>query len=123
MEKQEVIKAYFQKLEKRSRDGILELFTPSAVIYSPMYEQQPNNTSDFFKELFSTFSTIRAELKSVFVNAKNSHSLAAHYTIISMMQSQTLIQFEGVNIFELNKETNKIAHLTIIYATVPTFSE
>jgi hypothetical protein len=51
LSKRDIIKAYFQGLEKASYQDIVKLFAPNAIVYSHLYGKI--EATRFYKELFS----------------------------------------------------------------------
>jgi hypothetical protein len=47
----EVVKAYLKALEGRNLEAVLALFSPDAIVHSPMYGKVP--ARDFYKEFFA----------------------------------------------------------------------
>ena len=115
MNKQSVVKAYFQELEKGSYQDVIKLFSPDAKVHSPLYGQI--EAARFYKELFSDTQSSKIALKNIFINPENDHTAAAHFVYSWTLKDGTLVHFECVDVFEFVPQNEKIQFLTIIYDT------
>lgn len=118
MSKQDIIKTYFQGLEKSSYQEIVKLFTPNAVVYSPLYGKI--EATRFYKELFSDTQTSKIALKNIFVSVDKPDTAAAHFIYSWTMKDGTKVQFECIDVFDFVPQSNTILSLTIIYDTYHT---
>lgn len=119
MDKQGVIKAYFHGLEKVSYEDIIKLFSPNAVVHSPLYGKV--EAACFYKELFADTQNSKIVLKNIFVSPDQPNTAAAHFIYSWTMKDGTFVQFECVDLFEF--ALDMIASLTIIYDTYHTRKE
>lgn len=116
--RQEVIKSYFHALETGNYNEILQLFTPEAVVHSPLYGTI--TAIKFYKELFSDTQCSTITLKNIFMNTEDDDRAAAHFMYSWTLQDGTLMHFECVDIFEFAPQSDTIQRLTIIYDTYHT---
>lgn len=118
MDKQDVIKAYFHGLEKGSYEDVIKLFSPNAVVHSPLYGKVA--ATRFYKELFSDTQTSKIVLKNIFISTEKPNTAAAHFIYSWTMKEGTQVQFECIDVFEFSLQNNAIVSLTIIYDTFHT---
>ncbi len=118
MNKQDVIKAYFHGLEKASYQDVIKLFSPNAVVYSPLYGKM--EAVRFYKDLFSDTQNSKILLKDIFVSADKPNTAAAHFIYSWTLKDGTQVQFECVDVFDFALQNDTILSLTIIYDTYHT---
>jgi hypothetical protein len=106
MNKQNVVKAYFQGLEKGSYQNIIKLFSSDAKVHSPLYGQI--DAARFYKELFSDTQSSKITLKNTFVNPEDDNTAAAHFVYSWTLKDGTLVHFECVDVFEFAPQSDKI---------------
>ena len=116
MSKQNVVKAYFQGLEKGSYPDVIKLFSPNAIVHSPLYDQEVE-ASRFYKELFSVTRSSKITLKNIFISPDNPNTAAGHFVYSWTLKDGTPLRFECVDVFDFVPESDKIKLLTIIYDT------
>lgn len=115
MSKQNVVKAYFNGLEKGSYEDIIALFAAKALVHSPLYGQI--EAVRFYKELFADTQNSKITLMNTFVSTDNPDTAAAHFNYAWAMKDGTAVQFECIDVFNFVPNTDKIIALTIIYDT------
>lgn len=118
MSKKNIVKAYFQGLEKGSYDDVIKLFASDARVNSPLYGQI--DAAHFYKDLFSDTQNSKITLKNTFINPENDNIAAAHFVYSWTLKDGTLVNFECVDVFEFVPQGDKIRFLTIIYDTFHT---
>jgi len=118
LNKQDVIKSYFHGLEKASFQDIIKLFSPNAIVYSPLYGKI--EAIRFYKELFSDTQSSKIVLKDIFLSADKPDTAAAHFVYSWTMKDGTQVQFECIDVFAFAPQSDKILSLTIIYDTYHT---
>lgn len=118
MDKQDVIKAYFRGLEKASYEDIIKLFSPDAVVHSPLYGKV--EAVRFYKELFEDTQNSKIVLKNIFISPDQPNTAAAHFIYSWTMKDGTQVQFECVDVFYFALQNDTILSLTIIYDTYRT---
>ncbi|MDO9534901.1 MAG: nuclear transport factor 2 family protein [Bacillota bacterium] len=117
MEKEQGIKKYFAALQKGSYDEIMQLFTPDAIINSPLYGTV--TASVFYDGLFKDTSKSTITLLNIFNGTDNSFNSAGHFRYDWVMRDGTPVSFECVDIFYFS-EDGLIKELSIIYDTFNT---
>jgi len=115
LSKRDIIKAYFEGLEKASYQDIVKLFAPNAIIYSPLYGKI--EATCFYKELFSDTQNSKIALKNIFVSTDKPDTAAAHFVYSWTMKDGTQVQFECIDVFDFVPQSDEILSLTIIYDT------
>lgn len=115
---QDVVRAYLQSLENKSYTDVLNLFSPDAIVSSPLYGKV--EASRFYKDLFEDTESSKITIKNIFLGTDNTHTAAVHFIYAWVMQDGALNQFDCVDVFEFDPESSKIVSLTIIYDTYNT---
>lgn len=121
MNKQDIVRAYFHGLEKASYQDVIKLFSPNAVVNSPLYGKI--EAVRFYKDLFSDTQNSTIVIKNIFVSADKLNTAAAHFIYSWTMKDGTKVQFECVDIFDFELQNDTILSLTIIYDTYHTRKE
>jgi len=119
--KQAIVTAYFDGLEKGSYSDVIELFSPNAIVHSPLYGQI--EATRFYQELFADTKSSQITLKNVFVSLENPHTAAAQFVYSWTLKDGTPVCFECVDVFDFVPESAQIKKLTIIYDTHHTREE
>jgi len=101
-------------LEIGSADEIIKLFSPDAVVHSPLYGDV--KAKKFYQELFKDTSKSKITLMNIFVSQNNPQIAAGHFRYVWILKDGTSTSFECVDIFRFD-ENGKIKELTIIYDT------
>jgi hypothetical protein len=115
MDKASILKAYFRGLEKSSYQDVIKLFSPKAIVNSPLYGQV--EAFVFYKELFSDTNASKILLKNIFINPENPNTAAVHFIYFWTLKDGNEIKFECVDVFDFVPRQDKIQSLTIIYDT------
>ncbi|MEM3062942.1 MAG: nuclear transport factor 2 family protein [Nitrososphaerota archaeon] len=113
MQIEKTIKEYLKGLEAGSYENIIKLFSPKAIVNSPLYGEI--KAKDFYKELFKDTSKSKITLVNIF-KSKNPLIAAGHFRYDWVLKDGTLTSFECIDIFRFT-QNGKIAELTIIYDT------
>jgi len=114
MQIEKTIKEYLRGLEIGSADEIIKLFSPDAVVHSPLYGDV--KAKKFYQELFKDTSKSKITLMNIFVSQNNPQIAAGHFRYDWILKDGTSTSFECVDIFRFD-ENGKIKELTIIYDT------
>ncbi|MDE2430597.1 MAG: nuclear transport factor 2 family protein [Burkholderiales bacterium] len=108
---------YLAALNNGNLEEVLALFTPDAVVESPLYGRQA--ASVFYAALFADTRRSVTTLSNIFVPVNAASSLALHFHYTWTLQSGKQVQFECVDVFELAPGGDKFTRLKIIYDTAP----
>ncbi len=111
---EKTIKEYFKGLEVGSYENIIKLFSPNAIVHSPLYGEV--EAREFYKELFKDTSKSKITLINIFVSINNPRTAAAHFRYHWILKDGTPTSFECVDVFQFD-DNGKIRELTIIYDT------
>lgn len=114
MQIEKTIKKYLKGLEVGSAEEIIKLFSPDAVVHSPLYGEISAN--EFYQDLFKDTSKSKITLINIFESQKNTQIAAGHFRYDWILKDGTPTSFECVDIFRFAKD-GKIKELTIIYDT------
>ena len=114
MTKKEIAKQYIKFLENDKIDKIINLFSETGQVTSPIYGTKL--AGGFYKELSEDSSNSKLKLKGFF-EEKDSKRIAIYFSYKWTLKNKTHVEFDVVDIIEFNKN-NKIEHLHIIYDTV-----
>ncbi|MEP3838060.1 MAG: nuclear transport factor 2 family protein [Algibacter sp.] len=112
--KTEIAKNYLKHLESRDMEKVIDMFNDKGTVESPIYGVK--KAGEFYRELNSDTLSSELYLKGVF-EEKESNSLALYFTYKWILKSKKKVEFDVVDIIELDSE-NKIKTLKIIYDTV-----
>lgn len=113
MTHEETIKKYLVQLESGDLETMLSLFSPDAVVNSPLYGQVL--AVDFYKDLFADTSKSVITLKHV-LSGDQPGVAAGHFQYDWTMKDGTPTTFECVDMFYFAPD-GKIREMTIIYDT------
>jgi len=114
MQIEKTIKEYLKGLEVGSAEEIIKLFSPDAVVHSPLYGEI--QAKKFYQDLFNDTSKSKITLMNIFVSQNNPQIAAGHFRYDWILKDGTPTSFECVDVFRFDKE-GKIKELTIIYDT------
>jgi len=119
-----IVEEYLDCLRSSDTEGIRRLFSPTAVVHSPLYGEKP--AYDFYDELFKITDKSDITLRGVFMNPMQEDRVAAHFEYTWRLSDDSLNRFECVDIFDIrtnedetdaDNKTAQIERLTIIYDT------
>ena len=111
----EICNKYLTALNDGDLNKVLSLFSENAVVISPLYGEIL--AKDFYKELFSDTEKSETKLLTIFDSSKNDESIALHFLYTWTLQSEEIVEFECVDIFNLTKDKKLFTKLSIIYDT------
>ncbi|MEK6981732.1 MAG: nuclear transport factor 2 family protein [Candidatus Micrarchaeota archaeon] len=106
-----IIEKYFKALETGNYEQMIKLFTPDAVVHSPVYGNVKAN--EFYKKLFSDTSESKIILLNIF-EGKDNFTGACHFMYDWKLANGKDISFECVDVFKFS-DSGLIKELTIIY--------
>ncbi|ULC60731.1 nuclear transport factor 2 family protein [Flaviramulus sp. BrNp1-15] len=114
MNKKEVANKYLEYLEKGDINNVVDLFDINGIVDSPIYGVK--KADEFYRELSNDTTNSELFLKGIFEQT-NSNDLALYFTYKWTLQNNQEVEFDVVDIIELDSK-NKIKKLKIIYDTV-----
>jgi len=109
---EKTIKEYLRCFEVGSYEEIIKLFSPGAVVHSPLYGEI--KAKKFYQDLFKDTLKSKISLMNIFVSQDNSKIAAGHFRYDWILKDGTQTSFECVDVFLFAKD-GKIKELTIIY--------
>ena len=114
MTPKEIANAYIEWLAKGEIEKIIALFSADGQVHSPVYGVQ--SAKDFYEQLAEDSNSSVLQLKGIFEEKRNNR-LAIYFNYKWTLRNGTFVDFDVVDILELNKK-NQITSLKIIYDTV-----
>ena len=113
----QLCEAYLEALNAGSIERVLALFEHDAVVDSPLYGTMP--VAPFYAELFSDTNRSQTRLLHIFDMASDASAVALHFQYHWTLKSGREVEFECVDVFELNADRSRFTRLKIIYDTAP----
>ncbi|WP_282092211.1 nuclear transport factor 2 family protein [Epibacterium ulvae] len=113
--------AYLTALNTADLTAVQSMFTPDAVVLSPLYGTR--KASEFYADLFADTTQSKTTLINVFDTSENSASIALHFHYQWTLNGGKIVTFECVDVFELSDDKTQFKKLTIIYDTAPLRSD
>lgn len=113
MKRKRFIKSYLNGLVKGDHTELLKLFKDNATVSSPVYGKMP--ATDFYRQLFEDTARSKILLRDIFANVSNPDNYAAHFIYDWTLNNGEHVSFSCVDMFQFEKGSNKIKHITIIY--------
>lgn len=114
MQIEKTIEEYLRCLEVGNYEKTIKLFSPDAIIHSPLYGEI--QAKKFYQDLFKDTFKSKITLMNIFISQTNPQIAAAHFHYDWILKDGTPTSFECVDIFRFAKD-GKIVELTIIYDT------
>ena len=112
-----IVAAYLRAVEEADLDAMLALFTPDAVVHSPLYGTLP--AAEFYPALFadtgSATLTLLGTMRGTSVNGAALLSFLFHFDWV--LPNGTAAPFDVVDVAELDDD-GLITGLRIVYDTV-----
>lgn len=121
MTPENVIQEYLAALEKSDVNKMFQLFKEDAIVVSPLYGEI--KAFSFYPELFEDTLASKITLKDIYYSASVKNRVAAHFVYDWKMRNKSYVEFECMDVFELDKHSQKIEKLTIIYDSRQTRDE
>lgn len=121
MTPENLIQEYLSALEKSDVNKIFRLFKEDAIVVSPLYGEI--KASNFYPGLFEDTLASRITLKDIYYSSSVKNRIAAHFVYDWKMRNESYVAFECMDVFELDKHSEKIEKLTIIYDSRQTRDE
>jgi hypothetical protein len=113
----ELCEKYLEALNDGNLKNVLALFDESAIVKSPLYGEIP--AKKFYTELFADTNRSDTKLLNIFNSNSRNNILALHFHYSWALRNREVVEFECVDVIEINPETSKIDTLKIIYDTAP----
>ena len=107
---------YFVAVNERNLERIGALFAPDATVLSPIISGALN-VRDFHQRLFEDMQHTLTKIKTVFGSVNSVASIALHFSHTWTLADGKVVNFDGVNIFELTPDGTRFTKLTIICDT------
>ncbi|MCB0638066.1 MAG: nuclear transport factor 2 family protein, partial [Lewinella sp.] len=107
-------KQYIDRLAGGDTEALLQLFTPEAMVDSPVYGRM--KATDFYRELSADTQASVLTTKGVFTEP-GSRRIALYFNYQWTLKNGEEVNFDVVDIIECNEE-HLITSLKIIYDTV-----
>ncbi|GAA3285785.1 nuclear transport factor 2 family protein [Streptomyces lavendulae] len=113
----ELVSAYLAALERADAEAVLRLFTPNAVVHSPLYG--PKSAAEFYPDLFADTSRPHLTLLGVLEgrNQQGTLLISFWFHFDWLLPSGVAAPFDVVDLAELSQD-GRIAELRIVYDTV-----
>lgn len=108
---------YLAAMNEGNADKVLALFDAGAIVVSPLYGTMAAEV--FYRELFADTDRSDTRLLHIFDATKDSSSVALHFQYVWTLRSGKVVEFECVDVFDLNPARDRFTKLTIIYDTAP----
>ena len=108
---------YLDALDQADLGKVLSLFEEDAVVISPLYGELP--VADFYRSLFADTRESRTQLLNILESTNQKNIAALHFRFQWTLENAGYIDFECVDVFELNRSSNRFQKITIIYDTYP----
>ena len=119
MTPRELCERYLAALNEGNVERVLALFDANAVVVSPLYGRMP--AERFYRDLFGDTKRSETTFVDLFESATGAIALQFHYRWT--LASGKVVEFDCVDVFELNADQSRFARLTIIYDTAPLRAE
>ena len=117
MKKAKLCERYLEARDRSDLSGVLSLFEPAAVVVSPLYGKV--EVSKFFTDLFADTNRSNTSLLNIYEPIGTTPSVALHFKYEWTLRSGKTVEFQVVDILELNENDECFRKLTIIYDTAP----
>ncbi|KTR53049.1 nuclear transport factor 2 family protein [Curtobacterium oceanosedimentum] len=113
----QLVDAYLSALGSADVDAVLALFTPDAIVSSPLYGEHP--ARDFYPTLFADTAASVLTLRRTFVGTDESAPTVAFWFDFDWtLADGTPAPFSVVDVAELDQQ-GQIQHLHIVYDANP----
>lgn len=116
MEKKALVDAYLSRLGAGDIEGVLNLFTPNAIVHSPLYGSLP--ATAFYPKLAADTAASEVTFKELFVSTESSDSIALRFQYRWSLANGKEKIFDCVDVIRTAPD-GLISELTIIYDTHP----
>lgn len=110
-------KQYLSAISERDMEQILSLFQPGALVSSPL-----SGTTDveaFHRRLFQDIDRSIPRIKHIFATVNDLSAVALHFSHTWILKNGEVVEFDGINIFEVTEDGSRFSKLTIMYDSAP----
>jgi SnoaL-like domain len=97
--------------------GVLSLFTADALVVAPL--DGTMGVEEFHRQFFARVRRSRTRVLNIFSTVDDLSAVALHFSHSWLLANGGSIDFEGVNIFELDAASRRFAKLAILYDSTP----
>ncbi len=108
------VQTYLGALESADLETLLALFTPDAVVHSPLYGVL--SPQDFYPKLLEETHQSQITLKGILTGPPYT---AAYFTYTWTLKNSKTVTFDCVDLFEQAPGSDRFKSLTILYDTYP----
>ena len=115
MKRKEICEKYLEALNQGNLDNVLALFEEEAIVHSPLYGKM--SATRFYTDLFADTNKSDTRLLNIFSSDNRDDVVALHFHYSWTLKSGKLVEFECVDVIEINPQTHQIMTLKIIYDT------
>ncbi|HYD95187.1 MAG TPA: nuclear transport factor 2 family protein [Noviherbaspirillum sp.] len=115
MTTRELCERYLGALNAGNVAQVLALFDQDAMVLSPLYGRMP--AGRFYADLFADTGRSETRFVNLFESPSGQVALQFHYRWT--LSTGRVVEFDCVDVFELNADRSLFAGLTIIYDTAP----
>jgi hypothetical protein len=106
---------YRKAVKERNFDAILLLFSPDAVIVTPLKGQCDVRT--YHEWLFATVKKSTVKVINAFQALNGEITIAVHANYEWLMHDEKVINFGGMSVFEFTADKKKIKKMSTFYDT------
>ncbi len=117
MKTKEICKRYLEALTESNLKNILALFDERAIVKSPLHGEVP--ATKFYTDLFADTNRSVTKLLNILDSDSCNNIFALHFHYSWTLKSGEVVEFECVDVIEINPKTSTIVTLKIIYDTAP----
>lgn len=111
-----LIENYLLNLRKGNLEKTLDLFTPGATVFSPLYGKV--KAIKFYRNLFEDTSKSKITLEDIYLGNGKPPKAVAHFYYEWTLKGENRVGFWCIDIFQFNIRSMQISELTIIYDTI-----
>ncbi|NGX62331.1 MAG: hypothetical protein K940chlam9_01828 [Chlamydiae bacterium] len=115
MDRQNTIQQYFETLKHLNVEKVVEFFTPSGMINTPLYGTR--TIASHYEELFSKTKEMEFTVKGIYQNVENPDSMTAHVEFTWTLNDGSVQQGDLVDLFHFAPNSDKIESLQIVIDT------
>jgi len=106
---------YRKAVKERDLDGVLAVFSPDALIVTPL--KRSCDVRTYHKWLFTTVKKSTVKVINAFQALNSEICLAVQANYEWLMHDDTVIHFSGMSVFEFTPDKRKIKKMSTFYDT------